>query len=264
MQLLIARTLGEHHGNTSVTPLPGLTGQSLEIQSAQGKLVARPAPQRPIPFVNRQREFRILRKLHRGGLVPAPLAGDQQGIILPWQEGEVLTPDEFTRRMPEVITLLRQLHQQPLTGYRLRMLPLLWQYWQICRQRNLAWLRALQRLSRLAEPRPLRLAPLHMDVHAGNIVSAKGELHLIDWEYAADGDVALELAAVCAVDPQQQQQWLIGYAQATQLPLWQLARQAAYWQPWLRLLMASWYQLRAEQSGEKTLLTLAQQSWKQI
>ena len=34
-----------------------------------------------------------------------------------------------------------------------------------------------------------------MDVHAGNIVHGEAGLRLIDWEYAGDGDVALELAA---------------------------------------------------------------------
>jgi thiamine kinase-like enzyme len=35
-----------------------------------------------------------------------------------------------------------------------------------------------------------------MDVHAGNIVHTEAGLRLIDWEYAGDGDIALELAAV--------------------------------------------------------------------
>ncbi|HAB74651.1 MAG TPA: thiamine kinase, partial [Pantoea sp.] len=43
-----------------------------------------------------------------------------------------------------------------------------------------------------------------------------------------------------------------------------LARQVARWQPWLRLLMASWYQLRAEQSDDAALRQLARQSWQTI
>jgi aminoglycoside phosphotransferase (APT) family kinase protein len=35
-----------------------------------------------------------------------------------------------------------------------------------------------------------------MDVHAGNIIHSESGLRLIDWEYAGDGDIALELAAV--------------------------------------------------------------------
>ena len=38
------------------------------------------------------------------------------------------------------------------------------------------------------------ISPLHMDVHAGNLVHSASGLKLIDWEYAGDGDIALELA----------------------------------------------------------------------
>ncbi|WP_257896521.1 phosphotransferase, partial [Enterobacter chuandaensis] len=51
-------------------------------------------------------------------------------------------------------------------------------------------------LRKTGEPQPIRLSPLHMDVHAGNIVHTPEGGRLIDWEYAGDGDVALELAAV--------------------------------------------------------------------
>ncbi len=58
----------------------------------------------------------------------------------------------------------------------------------------------------------MRLAPLHMDVHAGNIVHTAGGLRLIDWEYAGDGDIALELAAVWMPDNQQRHQLIEAYA----------------------------------------------------
>ena len=162
------------------------------------------------------------------------------------------------------MALLQQLHQQPLTGYRLQLLPLLWRYWQLTPQRHHRWLRALRRLTQQGEPHPLRLAPLHMDLHAGNVIQGPEGLRLIDWEYAADGDVALELAAVCASDPQHQADWLADYAAAMQLPLTALVEQVRRWQPWLQLLMASWYQLRAGQRNDDTLQQLARQSWEQI
>ncbi|WP_410515510.1 thiamine kinase [Pantoea allii] len=259
---LITATIGEQQ--VTVTPLAGLTGQSCHIVTQQGRRLLRPAPQPPIPFVNRQREGRLLRKLRRSGLVQAPLAANRHGIILPWQEGEVMSDAGFRAGRRQVLALLQQLHQQPLTGYRLSLLPLLWQYWQRCQQRQHRWLRQLQRLTQQGEPRPLRLAPLHMDVHPANLIQSEQGLHLIDWEYAADGDVALELAAVCLSDPTQQLYWLRDYAALMQLPLASLQRQVSRWQPWLHLLMASWYQLRAEQSGDEHLQQLAQQSWSQI
>ncbi|MFH8134150.1 thiamine kinase [Pantoea osteomyelitidis] len=245
-------------------PLDGLTGQSGKVETAAGPLLARRQPLLPIPFVNRQREYRILKKLRSSGLAPQPLAVNPHWLLLRWQSGALISADEFTQRQDEVISLLHGLHQQPLTGYRLSLTPLLQHYWQLCQQRNLRWQRALRRLMREGEPKPLRLAPVHMDVHSGNLLATQQGLRLIDWEYAADGDVALEIAALCAADPVQQSRWTALYAGAARLPLWQLEAQVRRWQPWLRLLMASWYQLRAEQSGDATLRQLAAESWQSI
>ncbi|MCX8976392.1 hypothetical protein NLN78_23615, partial [Citrobacter portucalensis] len=41
---------------------------------------------------------------------------------------------------------------------------------EIPARRTPCWLRALKRLRKRGEPRPLRLGPLHMDVHGDNIV----------------------------------------------------------------------------------------------
>lgn len=202
--------------------------------------------------------------MRASGLAPQPVAGHRQGIVLTWCAGDALDEQRFSQQRPQIVALLRQLHQQPLTGYRLQLLPLLWRYWQLSPQRHHRWLRALRRLTQQGEPQPLRLAPLHMDLHAGNVIQSPEGLRLIDWEYAADGDVALELAAVCASDPPHQTDWLAEYAAAMQLPLPVLVQQVRRWQPWLRLLMASWYQLRAGQGDDDTLHQLARQSWEQI
>ncbi|WP_233593046.1 thiamine kinase [Candidatus Pantoea deserta] len=249
---------------SSLLPLPGLTGQSSKLLHGQEAFIVRRAPPQPIPFIDRQREARLLRKLSARGVAPRPLTGDAQLLILPWQEGEPLSSQAFQQRSEEVVALLLRLHRQPLTGYALHLLPLLERYWQLCQQRDLRWQRALRQLQRTGEPRPLRLAPLHMDVHSGNLIASQQGLHLIDWEYAADGDVALELAALCAAAPEQAEGWLESYAQAARLCPARLARQVARWQPWLRLLMASWYQLRAEQSADAQLRQLARQSWQHL
>ena len=260
---MIHQVTGESERTTSL-PLAGLTGHSQKIVSPRGLFIARAAPQPPIPFVDRQREFRLLRKLRASGVAPQPVAGHRQGNVLSWCPGEALDEQRFSQQRPQIVTLLQQLHQQPLTGYRLSLLPLLWRYWQQVPQRNYRWLRALRRLTQQGEPQPLRLAPLHMDVHAGNIIQGETGLHLIDWEYAADGDVALELAALCASDPQNQADWLADYAAAMRLPPDALVKQVRRWQPWLRLLIASWYQLRAAQCDDEALQQMARQSWQQI
>lgn len=244
--------------------LPGLSGHSVRIAWEQGSLLARRVPEQPIPFVDRQREFRVLRKLRARPFGPEPLGWRHPWLLVRWLPGETLTSAQFNQQREAVLTLLHRLHQQPLTGYRLHLAPLLQRYWQLCTQRHWRWQRHLTHLLQQGEPQPLRLAPLHMDVHAGNIIATPQGLRLIDWEYAADGDVALELAALCAVDGADRSAWVASYAQRSQLHEPQLVRQMRRWQPWLYLLMASWYQLRAEQSQDDTLLQLARASWQDL
>lgn len=248
----------------SLTSLAGLTGQSVKLVNEQGSFVMRPAPALTIPHVNRLREGRLLRKLFVRGLTPRPLLVTKRLLVLPWQPGTPLSSSTLPQHSQQVIARLVHLHQQPPVGYPLPLLPLLERYWQLCQNRHPRWLRALQRLRRAGEPRPLRLAPLHLDVHAGNLLVDEQGIQLIDWEYALDGDIALELAALCNSEPQLRTLWLEQYAQAAHLPLHQLTQQVARWQPWLALLIASWYQLRAEQSGEARFFQLAHQSWQRI
>ncbi|ORM64626.1 thiamine kinase [Pantoea rodasii] len=244
--------------------LPGLSGNSVQVKTELGELLARRAPQQPIPFVDRQREFRILRKMRAAQLGPAPLDWHSPWLLQSWLPGDVLSSAQFNQQREAVLTLIYRFHQQPLTGYRLQLTPLLQRYWQLCQQRHWRWQHALQRLTSQGEPRPLRLAPIHMDVHAGNVIATPDGLRLIDWEYAADGDVALELAALCAVDGEHQTDWIAGYSQRSQLNEAILKRHMHRWQPWLQLLMASWYQLRAEQSRDPHLQQLAQASWQDL
>ncbi|MDZ7278734.1 thiamine kinase [Pantoea eucrina] len=241
--------------------LPGLSGGSVRVEQADRTLLARRAPAQPIPFVDRQREYRVLRKMRGAALGPAPLAWRAPWLLQTWLPGDTLTPTQFTAQRAAVLTLVRKLHQQPLTGYRLHLGPLLLQYWQLCKGRHWRWQRQLGRLLAQGEPPPLRLAPLHMDIHPGNLIATPDGLRLIDWEYAADGDIALEVAALCAAADGDRAGWIGEYAQRANLNPTKLAQQVRRWQPWLRLLMASWYQLRAEQTQDALLQQLAQASW---
>ncbi len=113
------------------------------------------------------------------------------------------------------------------------------------------------------EPRPLRLAPLHMDVHAGNIIHNESGLRLIDWEYAGDGDIALELAAVW-ITHGERRRLVEAYARRAAIDAQLLWRQVALWRPWVLLLMAGWYEMRWRQSGDRQFITLADETWCQL
>ncbi len=104
------------------------------------------------------------------------------------------------------------LHQQPRFGWRITLLPLLELYWQqVIARRTVGSLRMLKRLRKRGTT-AFTLSPLHMDVHAGNLVHSASGLKLIDWEYAGDGDIALELAAVWVENTEQHRQLVNDYA----------------------------------------------------
>jgi len=255
----------------SFYPLPGLTGLSGKLQVGDMTLLARQQQEStPMPGIDRRREYHILRRLRGSGLAPVMQGYNRRWLLLQWQTGRTLTPNEFAQRLPDITAQMVALHQQPLSGFRLLLLPLLEQYWLLSHasRRHTRWLSALRRCQRQGEPRPLRLALLHMDIHPGNIVTQTGDdLHLIDWEYASDGDVALELAATIAgndLSMQQQASLIADYAAQQQLDPAALRLQICRWQPWLRLLIACWYERRWQQSGDKLYDGLAAEAWQQI
>ncbi len=244
--------------------LPGLSGQSVKITLPDATLVARQQPRQPLPFVDRRREYRVLKKLAAGQLVQPPLAADRHWLVQPWQAGEGLSPQTFSEHYCGITAQLIRLHRQPLTGYRLCVTSLLEQYWLLCREHHVHWLRHWRRLRQRGEPAPLRLAPVHMDLHAGNVVQGSDGYHFIDWEYSADGDIAVDLAVISMNDPQHASRWIACYARQSGISPERLARQIRHWQPWLSLLAACWYQLRAEQTEHPQLRQLARQSWQTL
>jgi thiamine kinase len=166
---------------------------------------------------------------------------------------------------PQLAGLLYHLHRQSRLGWYVALAPLLERYWLACdpARRTPLWLRWHKRLLQRGEPRPLRLAPLHMDVHAGNIVHTKAGLRLIDWEYAGDGDIALELAAVW-IAPAAHRQLVTAYARLARIDERLLWRQVQRWRPWVILLMAGWYERRWQQTGDRQFITLADETWCQL
>lgn len=249
--------------NSDPILLPGLSGNSWLHHAEQVRQVIRYQPINT-PYVNRQREFRILHKLAASQLAVPPLSLDHGQLTVAWLAGTPLDAEQFHPTNPQLMTLITSLHHQPRFGYPLSLSKLVARYWQLCRQRNPLWLKQLQRLRRKGEPRPLRLVPLHMDIHPGNIIQTEQGLRLIDWEYAADGCLAVELATLCQQYPQDAAEWQRLYSAKMQLPLALVSRQVARWLPWVQLLQASWYQLKAEQTGQPHFSTLANAYWHQL
>lgn len=240
----------------------GFSGASCIIEHADCRLVLRQfhtAAGTPAHF---RRQYRALRHLP-ADIAPQPHFFSPGWMVVDYLAGEITTT---LPAAPALATMLYHLHQQPVFGWRITLSPLLEHYWLQASpaRRTPLWLRWYKRLKKRGEPRPLRLAPLHMDVHAGNIVHTDGGIRLLDWEYAGDGDIALELASVWTDNDAERQQLLTVYAQRAKLELTQLQRQVQRWRPWVLLLMAGWFELRWQQSQDKQFIALADTIWRQL
>ncbi|HEP0585011.1 TPA: thiamine kinase [Klebsiella aerogenes] len=239
----------------------GLSGGSCIISDGVRRLVLRQPHDLLAPLSHFLRQYRVLQRLP-ATLSPAPVFFSPCWMVVEYCTGEVKSG---LPECPSLAGLLYHLHQQPRFGWRIELAPLLELYWQQCdpARRTVFWLRWQKRLLRRREPQPLRLAPLHMDVHAGNIIHRDDGLRLIDWEYAGDGDIALELAAVWC-DAPTRRQLLKAYSRLAHLDERQLRRQIQRWRPWVLMLMAGWYERRWQQSGDRQFITLADATWRQL
>lgn len=259
---VIARYLPVADATGCFSALEGLSGTSFCVKTEQGWFNARKLPEQRLPGLSLHRYHKVLKQLPPG-IAPQPYALAEGWLLSHWLEGEA-----WSGPLPatELARLLHLLHRQPLFGWRVRVAPLLNYYWQQSspKRRTAYWLATLKQLLEMKEPRPLRLAPLHMDVHAGNIVQQPQGLGLIDWEYAGDGDIGLELATVLDCNIFAEDDFLSRYAYFAHLELAELYRQIARWRPWVKLLVASWYECRWQQTNQPQFATLADKAWQEM
>lgn len=240
----------------------GLSGSSCIIACGEQQRVLRQH------HTAQAREFHFLRQYHALTRLPSTLAPKPVFYTSGWMAVEFFSGEVKSVLPPprQLASLLYHLHQQPRFGWRVTVLPLLERYWQQCHptRRTPFWLRTLHRLQKQREPQPLRLSPLHMDVHAGNIVHTSVGLRLIDWEYAGDGDIALELASVWMHDAHQRREYSDAYAVRARIAPDALWQQILRWRPWVLMLMAGWYECRWQQTGDRQFITLADEIWCQL
>lgn len=243
------------------SPVQGLTGESWRIEGEGVQLLARQqSAEKTALGVSRRREARVLRRAGEG-LGPRVLMQNNQWIILEWLSGDVVTDAHFTHlnQHGNLARLVARLHQRPLSGYLLNLHRQFARYWQQldCRRLTPAWLRLHQRFLQTRQPSPLKIAPLHMDIHPGNLIAQGEGVRLIDWEYAADGDIALEIAALFrgnAWSAANQQHFLQHYSQESYKDLPLLSAQVQRWLPWVDYLMLLWFEVRWQQTGDSEFL----------
>lgn len=239
----------------------GLTGESWRIEGDRLHLLARQqTAAKRVLGVSRRREGRVLNRSGQG-VGPQVLLQQPDWLIVEWLEGDVVDEKTFAalNTRGELAAFTARLHKRQRSGYRLNLQRQFVGYWQqIDRQRlTPAWLRWQQYFLQHQMPSPLMLAPLHMDIHAGNLLVQDERLRLIDWEYAADGDIALELAVMFRFNrfpPQVQQHFLGQYTQHGYKDLPRLAAQVQRWMPWVDYLMLMWFEVRWQQCRDPAFL----------
>ena len=262
LEVVIDRYLPVADAAGCFSALEGLSGTSFRLRTEGGLFNARKLPQQRLPGLSLRRYHKILKQLPPG-IAPQSYALAEGWLLSHWLAGK---PWSGPLPASELASLLHLLHQQPLFGWRVSIAPLLAYYWQQSSpaRRTAYWLRTLKRLLKRGEPYPLRLSPLHMDIHAGNIIQQEQGLGLIDWEYAGDGDIALELATLLAGNEFDNSDFLPDYARLAHIPLDDLQRQIIGWKPWVALLAASWYECRWQQTHQPHFAMLANQAWQEM
>lgn len=244
----------------------GLSSASWRVHTPEGDRLAREQSRDGAQLGgNRRREFRILRQLSLVGLAPRPVGLRSEWLLVEWLDGTVATDAQFDELLQKgaLAARLAALHHQPVYGFPLPLKALFIRHWQNMApaRRTPNLLRHLKRLLGRSLPPTLMLAPLHLDVHPGNLVHHAQTWRLIDWEYAADGDVALELAALFRANtlaPERQQRFLNDYCRHwSGMSSRSLSERIAQWLPWVDFLMLMWYEVRWQQTRQTIFLQAA-------
>ncbi|WP_036769381.1 thiamine kinase [Photorhabdus australis] len=251
-----------------IKPLSGMTNESHYATNGEYHIVGRRQGQQGSQLgVNRQRENAILRHLSRIEIAPQVIAMDRHWLLLEWLPGYTVGQDEFSQSdfLQKLAALLVTLHHQPLFGYPLQLRHQLESQWlQIDKARlTPCWLRLHKRFISSPMPSILKLSPVHMDVHCGNLINTHQGLKLIDWEYAADTDIGFALATLFRTndwDGSQQQVFLNYYCgqPSGYLDRTLLEQQIKRWQPWVDYMLLMWFEVRWKQSSNRQFLELAQ------
>lgn len=233
----------------TITDLQGLTACSQLITLANGeRYVLRTQSQRATDYgVNYQQEVQLLCYIAPLGIAPTPIYTDENASLLAWIDGEVPTafrPD-LLRKLAETMA---KLHATSLQG--VRSLPksakfdlaercqFLWDKLSPEKQHALPFSPPFQPIT------PFRHALCHHDVHLGNLVEQGDRLFLIDWEYAAISDPALDLALFLhanRLSEGDQQLFLRCYFADFPQDLTPCINKIAEYQPTVQILSDLWY-----------------------
>lgn len=146
--------------------------------------------------IDRQREQQVLISLADQPWSPTPLSVQDQWLLTPWYEGEAPSSGEQTD-LAWLTTALMALQAVEISGTPLNIADQIRHLHHYTHDLPAAFTEAL--LARCATYHlPTQLTLCHHDWHPGNLALSDSGWVLLDWEFAALGDPAMDLAAVCS------------------------------------------------------------------
>ncbi|WP_163512363.1 choline kinase family protein [Fodinicola acaciae] len=213
-----------------------------------------PASDDSLLGIDRTIERRAARQAYEAGVAPPVLATAASGETLTgWIDAPAMAADALLDKgfRTRLCAALKALHAQPLLGRRLDHLESLARFSDGVRKSGLALPDGFDQLTDQAERiaatlGPARdVVPCHNDLSAGNVLDAGDRVWLIDFEYAADGDIAAELGnavAMSALPPAAVEPLVVAYAGTAELTdraVLYHALSIIAWIPWLVLQAAA-------------------------
>ena len=235
----------------SVTKLAGLTAcsQLVELENGERYVLRHQSELATNYGINYQQEVAFLRKLEPFGLSPTVVYADENSALLNWIEGEI--PDIFDEKLLKSLAeQLALLHTIPLQALdfepKFATLDLaerclfLWNNLSQTKQRQLGFSPPFRQIT------PFQRAICHHDIHLANLVLQEKQLFLIDWEYAAISDPALELALLLqanALSANQKEIFLAYYFAKTGFDSAAFLAKMEEYQPEVNKLSRLWFAL---------------------
>ncbi|MEQ4708223.1 phosphotransferase [Providencia huaxiensis] len=256
-----------------MSPLAGLSGGSYLLQcslpGSQVKLIARAdGNAQTALYVNRKKEARILQQLRAFSFTPKVIGRNSQWLLLGWCEGQhpdnhVFLQSSFQCELANIVT---QLHRAPLLGYHLQLRDEISHYGYLIDKKRFSprWKKLHHHFTSADFPKTLKLAPAHMDIHAKNIVcTPTGRLLLLDWEYAANTDIAFSLETYFqfnGLSDIQRDFFLTQYCDihGAYRDKQQLAESCQLWAPWVKYMTLMWYEVQWHESQSSDFLLHSQ------
>ena len=256
-----------------ITPLVGLSGGTYLLQAQCSNqsinVIARAdGKTQSSLYVDRDKEARVLKQLEQFSHAPKLLGRNSHWLLLTWCEGH--NPDYITFVSPEfqvkLANIITQLHSYPLFNYRLQLRNEIAHYGVLIDKKRLSpkWKKIHQQFLTMKMPKILKLAPAHMDIHCGNVVSQHdGKIMLLDWEYAANTDIAFSLETYFQFNglTKSQQDFFLdqycGTVGAYRDKI-QLVKHCSLWSPWVKYMMLMWYEVRWNESQQPQFLLQSQ------